>query len=328
MIKVAYLALGETNFVRRYSPNNDGVFGNVQFVDVAGVDLKSAHHDVDYIIACYQYALADFSVCVDPERLWLTVGEPYEFPLQECFENRNEFAKVVSYAGARVAHGDIMPVCTPSWMDKISVPELLKMSYPKKTKNLSWITSKKVYFKGHMQRLKLVHALHGENICDMFGNGFQYVENKIDTLSPYKYSIAMENTATPEYITEKAMDCWLAYAMPLYMGSSDMGKYFPEKSFVALDINDKHLIEKITDISTTDLYKERRPYVEEARHIVMHEMNMFVQLAEKIERHHTSTPKGKKQPINVRGVQTSRNIPKKALFKIYQTYYNWLLRDL
>ena len=323
MIKALYLSRNAHDFPYRYSDNNDGVFGQVQFVKSSDVDLENPQ--VDYIISNIEYAMDDFTVHCDPNKLWLLLGEPYEFPVDTCFQNRTEFGKVISCLGDTIPNGDFMPICTQSWMDTDTIPQLQTLKPRKKTKSVSWITSKKVYFKGHMQRLKLAHQLQTMGICDLYGNGFEYVENKIDTLADYKYSIAMENTIDGNYITEKPMDCWLAHTLPIYIGSPSITKYFPEKSMIQLDMDDKFLAEKIKDISQSDLHKDRMPYIKEARNIVMDDMNMFKLLANKIQIHHTKNPTGNPKINLVKGVKTSRNIAKKVLYKIYQHYYNYLL---
>ncbi len=163
-----------------------------------------------------------------------------------------------------------MPIKNRSWMDnQISFKVLQEMPYPEKTQSLSWVTSRKIYYKGHVQRLHLIYKLQKAGICNMYGNGFEFVESKISCLKPYKYSIAMENTIDRNYISEKIMDCYLAYAMPFYIGSSEITKYFPEKSMVPLNLGDKFLVDKIKEVSESDLYKERLPYIEEAKQIVL-----------------------------------------------------------
>lgn len=325
MIKVAYLSQNTNDFPHRYSNNNDGIFRNVHFVDTKNFDPTDSNHSIDYIVSNIEYAMDDFSAYVAPENLWLLLGEPYEFPVDVCFQGRTEFGKVLSCLEDKIPNGDLMPICTQSWMDTDTIPQLKCLSNPEKHKPLCWITSKKIYFKGHMQRLALVYKLQKSGICDLYGNGFEFVDNKIATLSNYKYSIAMENTIDNHYITEKPMDCWLAYTMPLYIGSGNLGKYFPEKSFIALDIDDKFLLDKIKEISESDLHLECQPYIKEARQIVMNDMNMFSLLADKIQHHYTTTTPSPKKDISVQGVKTSRFLPKKILYRLYQSYYNFLL---
>jgi hypothetical protein len=59
------------------------------------------------------------------------------------------------------------------------------------------------------------------------------IENKIESLSHYKYSICFENlTDVNGYITEKIVDCLKARCVPIYWGASDIGKYIPQNCFI------------------------------------------------------------------------------------------------
>lgn len=59
------------------------------------------------------------------------------------------------------------------------------------------------------------------------------VENKIETLSKFKYSLCFENlTNTNGYITEKIFDCLKAKCVPIYWGATDIEKYIPSNCFI------------------------------------------------------------------------------------------------
>ena len=46
----------------------------------------------------------------------------------------------------------------------------------------------------------------------------------------------MENAVIPDYWTEKIADCFLAWTLPIYYGCPNLEDYFPEKSFIRIDI--------------------------------------------------------------------------------------------
>lgn len=59
------------------------------------------------------------------------------------------------------------------------------------------------------------------------------VENKIDTISSYKFNICFENMKdTPWYITEKIRDSLKAKTIPIYRWASNITDYIPENCFI------------------------------------------------------------------------------------------------
>lgn len=59
------------------------------------------------------------------------------------------------------------------------------------------------------------------------------VEDKIKTLSNFKYSICFENlTNVNGYVTEKIFDCLKARCVPVYLGADDITKYIPKNCFI------------------------------------------------------------------------------------------------
>ena len=52
-----------------------------------------------------------------------------------------------------------------------------------------------------------------------YKNNVGEIKNKIDFLSSYKFSIAMENTEGDGYISEKIIDSFISGTIPIYYGS-------------------------------------------------------------------------------------------------------------
>lgn len=132
------------------------------------------------------------------------------------------------------------------WMmysqNKPNFKEIYEMELPQKTKDISCIAShNKSIFPGHIARKEFALWLEEQDIgkkIDFFGAGTQNeLVNKKDGLIPYKYSIAIENSFTPNYFTEKIIDCYLSYTMPIYYGTPNLEEYFPKNSFIKIDIS-------------------------------------------------------------------------------------------
>jgi hypothetical protein len=181
-----------------------------------------------------------------------------------------------------------------SWLEKLSLPE--------KTRHASCIVSGLKQLEGHRLRLNFVKKVKQElPQIDMFGKNTRYITDKMDGLLPYRYSIAIENSSLPFYFTEKINDCFLAYTVPLYYGCTNIGKFFPEKSFIFIDINQPgKTIEKIRNILENDDWQSRLDAVKEARELVLHKYQPLAGAAEAL-RNRPSSAKQQVELVPVRG---------------------------
>ena len=148
---------------------------------------------------------------------------------------------------------------------------LSKLAVPEKTAMVSCIASDLTRFKGHRRRVDFIKQLQQEiPTIDFFGRGSNFLPDKFNGLLPYRYSIAIENASIPYYFTEKINDCFLAYTVPIYYGCKNIGKYFPERSFIHINIEEPFgAIEKIKQIVSEDDWKQRIGPLQEARQLVL-----------------------------------------------------------
>ena len=185
------------------------------------------------------------------------------------FKGLQQYASVYSPVNKSpntiLSHGFLGWHVLPDW------PELSALTVPAKEKKISCIASKLQQFKGHRLRLDFIKILKNEiPAIDFFGKGSNYIPDKMDGLLPYRYSIAIENTAAPYYFTEKITDCFLAYTVPVYYGCKNIGKFFPEKSFIQIDIEEPaKAIEKMRQVMEYDDWQERIPALQEARELAL-----------------------------------------------------------
>lgn len=149
--------------------------------------------------------------------------------------------------------------------------ELSGLAAPGKEKGMSCIASQLRQFKGHRMRLHFVNTLKKEiPEIDFFGKGSNYIPDKMDGLLPYRFSIAIENTAAPYYFTEKITDCFLAYTVPVYYGCRNIGSFFPEKSFISINIEKPaEAVKKIRNVMENGDWQSRLGALEEARALVL-----------------------------------------------------------
>jgi hypothetical protein len=155
------------------------------------------------------------------------------------------------------------------------------MRPPVKDRVASAITSRRVDVQGHRDRLAFIDTLAAElgAKLDLFGYGQLPVEDKFDALAPYSFHIVLENTCIDDYWTEKLADAYLASCIPLVWGCTNLEKYFPENSFVALDHSDadravRQAIAAITR-GPTDMQLSA---VAEARRKILEDYNLFSEI--------------------------------------------------
>ena len=85
------------------------------------------------------------------------------------------------------------------------------------------------------------------------------VDNKLDFVSDYKFTIAFENESHRGYTTEKIFEPMLVNSLPIYHGNPEVGRDFNTKSFLNYyDFeSEEALIERIIELDQNDeLYAE------------------------------------------------------------------------
>jgi len=95
-----------------------------------------------------------------------------------------------------------------------------------KTKTLSIISSNKRDSSGHKLRHDTIAAFSEDYKIDTFGNGYKFIDNKIEALKNYKFSIVIENCQSDFYFTEKLIDCFQTGTIPIYWGCPSISNFF------------------------------------------------------------------------------------------------------
>lgn len=175
-------------------------------------------------------------------------------PSKALYANPEEFIESPAYMFYG-GHGDLHSEFEWDW----SVESMIEIS-PKKDKLLSLIQRKQIFHAGnnvlYSDRCNLADFLNQSDIeLDIFGAGYWEKDNKKVKgeiwnkkvgLNDYKFSIAIENTYQPNYITEKFFDCILTNTVPVYYGCSNITDIIPENCFIRLpDISDKESCLKV-----------------------------------------------------------------------------------
>ncbi len=174
---------------------------------------------------------------------------------------------------------------------------------PDQQERVSMITSNANWMTGHELRHQIVKMQQkGFLNFDLFGRGYNPIEDKFDALYPYPYSIVIENSFYPNYWTEKIADCLLSWTVPIYIGASNIQQFFPEKAVIsaAPDVDALKAVIKSLDYSD---YSERIEAIGEARQKILGQYQLFPFLAKRLlnaslekNPHETYQLKGNKAP--------------------------------
>jgi len=163
---------------------------------------------------------------------------------------------------------------------------LAAMPPPEKTSAISTVcSSKQQGHTLHRKRYQFIQWLREKMPeLEVFGHGVRFIDDKADAVDEYRCHIAIENHIAPDHWTEKLADCFLGWSIPIYHGCPNAADYFPEDSFVAIDIeNPEAALEIIRAAMAPGEYERRLPAIREARRRVLEEYNLFAMLSRLIE---------------------------------------------
>ena len=266
--------------VRFLTPGGSGVWDGVAFRP-----LRAAS-DPDLLVVLSR-PLRPIAVRLPPERVWFAIGEPPTVRHRVLHVGQGR-GTVVLTCDRSVAEDPVLaaertyllePPVVRTWQVRRSIEALEAMDAVEKSRDLSWITSNLQRLDGHRRRLAFLGRLQGALPFDLFGRGFRPVEDKWDALAPYRYAIAFESKVAPGYFTEKLMDCFVALAMPIYVGAPDIERYLPAEAMVRIDPDDPDVVPSIREAVRSDRWRRAGEALREARRRVLHERNMFARLA-------------------------------------------------
>lgn len=160
-----------------------------------------------------------------------------------------------------------------------------------KTQDISMVaTRKQQWHTLHRRRFEFQRELRERMpAIQVYGRGFRPVDDKAEALDPFRYHIAVENYVGLHHWTEKLADAFLGLTLPFYVGCTNAADYFPQESFIPLDINQpEEAVRIIRQAVAGGEYEKRLPAIHEARRRVMQEHNYFALLSRTIEARHDS----------------------------------------
>lgn len=259
----------------RQTPNNCMKWGDFVFTEE---DIE----ECDYLIIL-DYPKNDFTIKVNKNNI-----------IHLCLEPPNEVSKYRQYANKNVkwifnqldikrnnilSHGAL-----PWHIEKdFDFLDQLKVADLNKENSIVWITSNQRSSKGHKKRMDFLDNIKNLPFVNLYGRGINPIQDKWDVLSKSKYAIAYENFQSDYYWTEKIIDCYLSYTMPLYFGCNKIHDFFPKNSFIQIDPNDKHINLFLKEIISSNKWQESLDAITKARELVLNKYQLFPFLSNKIK---------------------------------------------
>jgi hypothetical protein len=271
-------------------PSKDGILGTCQFIvdsDARGYDWLVVYHDLP---STKGKRLSLERLDCPKGRIILVTTEPSTITVYGTAYLKQFGTIITSQEPWVIRHPN--PIFTqPGLIWFYGIPfdggqmleyETLKeMQIPAKTKLLSTMCSeRKGFITLHSFRVAFTKHLKKDlPETEVFGHGVRPVSDKAEILDPYLYHIALENHVYPHHMTEKLPDAFLGYTLPFYYGCPNANEYFPTDSFIPIDCkNYARTIDIIKSTIKNNEYKDRLPYIIEARRRVLEEHNLFAVL--------------------------------------------------
>ncbi len=228
----------------------------------------------------------DFLVILDCPKDDFSIKVNYNNILHLCMEPPNEISKYRQYANKNVkyifnqiatnknnflSHGAL-----PWHIDK-EYDFLINLNVDSlaKSNKIVWVTSNQRASNGHKVRMDLLDKISCLPFVELYGRGINPINDKWDVLSTTKYAIAYENFVNDYYWTEKIVDCFLSFAMPIYCGTNCIQNFFPKNSFIQLDPHDRHIDLFLKELVISNTWEKNIDSITQARELILNEYQLF-----------------------------------------------------
>lgn len=276
MLKVRIVKNWAWPDLKRQTPRCTGIWNGIQFT-------TDPIHTCDYLIILNCPPEGErITVRCPAENVWALMQEPPNEWLKPMHKGIPQFSKIYNLDPDLRGERYICTQPALPWHVNRNYDELISCMPPEKSRSLSWVTSNLTEWAGHRARMAFLDKIRDNVHFDLYGRGFDPIEDKWDGLAPYRYSLAVENNVNPFYWSEKIADCFLTWTMPIYYGCTRITEYFPEEALVQIDINDPDSAEKIREAVASNRWLKNRDAIAHARELVLKKYQLFPFLTEEI----------------------------------------------
>lgn len=189
-----------------------------------------------------------------------------------------EFTAIFTYSDKilnEVDNAKFLPTCSVPWYGSERGGGIIDESnFMRKTKNISIVSSSKTMCGLHDFRIRCARRCKNEGLADAFGTFDGGRTIKIaESLSEYRYTIAVENHISPYFFTEKITNCFLSMTIPIYLGASKIGEFFNEDGIIFL--SEKDDIKKVLSQCCEKDYLSRLSAIKDNYNRVMEYRNVW-----------------------------------------------------
>lgn len=200
---------------------------------------------------------------------------------KEVLEFGNEFDKICSFDQEVVdkyKHAELFCfgsswVLTNNKGDVIGMKEDYSPSFEPKTNfKLSFIRSSKKELPGHKLRYEIESIIKDKYPFELFFPETR-IENKLPLFNDSMFHLTIENSRYPNYITEKVIDCFMSYTIPIYWGCPNIGEHFDMNGIITFE--DKEQLKSILNDLTPQMYTDRLEAVKKNYEIAKEKFAFF-----------------------------------------------------
>jgi len=195
--------------------------------------------------------------------------------------------------------------------------ELKRLAPTAKSNSISVVCSNLATTAGQRQRLALLHHLKvslGDAIIH-YGRGFTPIGDKMDAILPHRFHLALENSCSPDYWTEKLSDAYLGWAYPIYSGCPNLGDYFPAAGFTAVDVTQPdQAVATIRALLAEPPSANEIPTLAHCRHLILDRYNPFARFSHWAQLFYQ--PGGHTQPVAITTHKAFRPFLRGFLYRI------------
>ncbi len=198
-------------------------------------------------------------------------------------ENRDKFDLILAYDDRILEFPNAKEFCAVgSWIgDDIKLDKQNEISFMMSTK----INGSAYHMR--FQIMRIFEKLKNNRINDFTINWYRSpprTPSKDPFFTRAKFNIACENQIMTNMFTEKLLDCFKTYTVPLYYGCTNIEKYFNPKGIIRFNS-----IEEFNDILanlTPGVYDEMLPYLQENYDLgrPYWEKNIYQRIEDEIEK--------------------------------------------
>lgn len=155
---------------------------------------------------------------------------------------------------------------------------------PAKQRLVSIIASYHTSMPGHRLRHRIVEwsQTHRPDL-EAFGTGYRPIEDKWEGHAPFHYSVVIENSRCPGYFTEKLLDSFLCWSLPVYWGDPLVTRAFDPEGMIVCE-TEEQIQERLASLSVEEFRRRLPALAENQRRARAYAANMAVHAATVLER--------------------------------------------